>query len=176
VNKQGNKKKDSFEVNIPTEVLLHIDEVNIPVNERQLKDFCYSIANGAGVGYTYYFVDNKVHPKLIKYLSDKFDSFNTVLKMSIKNAKQKHDNYLAFLISTNNLTRVNFERDKFIYQLNYWESYCTADDLTLDKLGDAVLRTKNLYEAGIICGLELEDILDFQSNERINTVLKNIID
>jgi hypothetical protein len=170
------KDKKGFEVVIPTEVLYHIEEVSLAITEQQLKDFCYSVANGAGVGYTYYYIDDKVHPKLIKYLADKFNSFNTVLKMSIKNAKQKHDNYLAFLISSNNLTRVNFERDKFIYQLNYWESYCTADDLTLEKLEKAVLRTKNLYEAGIICGLELDDILDFQSNERINTVLKTLIE
>lgn len=165
------KKKKSFEVTIPSEVLYHIGQVGLSLTQKSLIDFCYSIANGAGVGYTYYHIDSTVHPKLIKHLVDRFESFNTVLKRCAANAKQKHDNYIAFLISSNNLARVNFERDKFIYQINHWESFCTIEDLTLEKLSQALLKTKNLYEAGVICGLELEDILDFQTNERINTVL-----
>ena len=86
-------------------------------------------------------------------------------------AKKKHDSYIGLLVESNRLTRVGFESDKFIFKLNHWESVCTADNLTMELFEKALVSTRNIEEAGIVCGLELDDLLDFKGNDRIKTLM-----
>ena len=167
------KQKKGFQIDIPFDVLNHITSMGMSIPAGRLKGFVINIANGAGVGYSYYYIDSAIHPKLIRYLADKFDSFNTVLNKATTYAKKRHDSYLGILIASNNLTRVNFERSKFIYTLSTWEQICKSEDMTLQDFETALIKTKNVYEAGVQCGLELNEVLDFKNNSRIGAIIAN---
>jgi hypothetical protein len=169
------KEKKGYTIDIPTEVLFYINDMTLPTTEDELKNLLKSLSTGSGLGYYFYFISDAPHPKLIKHLKYKFNSFNTVLNGALEYAKRGHDKYMSILVSTNTISKVIYERDKYIYQLSEWESVCTIDTFSVKHLQHALLATGSLHEAAINCGLDKDTLIEVLSDSQLNGMIERLI-
>ena len=165
------KEKKGYTIEIPVEVLNYIEDYTLPTTEDELKNLLKSLSTGSGLGYYFYFISEEPHPKLIKHLKYKFNSFNTVLRGALDYAKKGHDKYMSILVSTNTISKVIYERDKYIYQLAEWESICNIDTFSINSLQRALVSTGSLHEAAISCGLDKDTLIDITTDPQINELI-----
>lgn len=174
MEEKQSKEKKGYTIEIPAEVLRYIDDYTLPTTEDELKNLLKSLSTGSGLGYYFYFISEEPHPKLIKHLRYKFNSFNTVLRGALDYAKKGHDKYMAILVSTNTISKVIYERDKYIYQLSEWESVCNMDTFSIEKLQNALLATGSLHEAAINCGIDKDTLIELLTEPQINDLITRL--